>query len=159
MAKETAKAFDVRLSPDMPGNHDNQGWLITDHPWRFPINSRNAENRGNRSFQGGNAMPKYKSVIAGLAISTALTGGVVGLGAATTVTSASATITTVTAAAFPTCGGGWGRGCGCCGCRSHHRRSHHRFRLIINNHNNNDNDLDNDNRNDRLVPVLTHHES
>ncbi|WP_433366747.1 hypothetical protein [Streptosporangium sp. CA-115845] len=99
-------------------------------------------------------MPKYKSVLAGLAISTALTGGVVGMGAATTVTSASAMTTTVTSVAFPTWGGGCGRGCGCGG-RSHFRRSHHRFRLILNNRSNNDNHLDNFNRNDRLVPVLT----
>ncbi|WP_030910544.1 hypothetical protein [Streptosporangium amethystogenes] len=100
-------------------------------------------------------MPKFKGVLAGLAISTALAGGIVGMGAATTVTSASAMTTTVTAAAYPTCGGGWGRGCGCCGgCRSSFRHTRHRFRLIINNHNNNDNHLDNDNHNDRLVPVL-----
>ncbi|MEU8384201.1 hypothetical protein [Streptosporangium sp. NPDC048865] len=101
-------------------------------------------------------MPKFKSVIAGLAISTALTGGVVGMGAATTVTSANAMTTAITSAAYPTWGGGcgWRRGCGrCCGGHRHHRRSHHRFRLIINNHNNNDNFLRNDNRSDRLRPL------
>ncbi|MER6175535.1 hypothetical protein [Streptosporangium sp. NPDC001681] len=101
-------------------------------------------------------MPKYKGVLAGLAISTALTGGVVGMGAATTVTSASAMTTTITGAAFPTWGGGCGRGCGCG--RSHFRRTHHRFRLTLNNRSNNDNHLDNFNRNDRLVPVLVERE-
>ncbi|MGJ6961260.1 hypothetical protein ACSDR0_05060 [Streptosporangium sp. G11] len=106
-------------------------------------------------------MPKFKSVIAGLAISTALTGGVVGMGAATTATSAGATTATVTAAAFPTCGGGcgWRRGCGCRCCGGGHRNHHrhyqrHRIRLIINNYNNNRNELRNDSRSDRAVPFF-----
>ncbi|MEU4831443.1 hypothetical protein [Streptosporangium sp. NPDC023615] len=96
-------------------------------------------------------MPKFKSVIAGLAISTALTGGVVGMGAATTVTSAGATATTVTAAAFPTSGCGWGHRRHCCGDR--YRHHHKRFKLIINNNNDNNNDLEN--RTDRVVPLVT----
>ncbi|GAA3411758.1 hypothetical protein [Streptosporangium vulgare] len=101
-------------------------------------------------------MPKFKSVLAGLAISTALTGGVVGLGAATTATSAGAMTTTVTAAAFPTCGGGcgWRRGCGrCCGGGWRHHRRHHRIKVIINNHNNNQNSLRNENRSGLLRPL------
>ncbi len=57
-------------------------------------------------------MPKFKNVLAAFAISTVLTGGAVGLGAATTVTSASAT--TVQS------GWGWGNHCGC------HRWRHNR---------------------------------
>ncbi|GAA3028037.1 hypothetical protein [Streptosporangium longisporum] len=95
-------------------------------------------------------MPKFNSVIAGLAISTALTGGVVGMGAATTVTSAAASVTTVTAAAFPTHGCGWGHRRHCCGDR--YRHHHKRFKLIINNNNDNNNDLEN--RTDRVVPLV-----
>ncbi|MGC5014751.1 hypothetical protein ACLQ2R_28630 [Streptosporangium sp. DT93] len=96
-------------------------------------------------------MPKFKSVIAGLAISTALTGGVVGMGAATAVTSAAASATTVTAAAFQAHGCGWGGRRHCCGDR--YRHNHKRFKLIINNNNDNNNDLEN--RTDRVVPLVT----
>ncbi|WP_433219199.1 hypothetical protein [Microtetraspora malaysiensis] len=53
-------------------------------------------------------MPKLKSVIAGLAISTAMTGGAVALGAATTTTPASAGVVQVGCGGG--CGGGWGGG-------------------------------------------------
>jgi hypothetical protein len=91
-------------------------------------------------------MPNIKGVIAGLAISTALAGGIVSLGAAATTATAGAS--TVTAGAVLThCGGGgcgWRRGCGCrhhsChSCRRHHscHSSHHRrFRLNVNINNN-----------------------
>ncbi|WP_433350520.1 hypothetical protein ACQP25_40770 [Microtetraspora malaysiensis] len=52
-------------------------------------------------------MPKFKSVIAGLAISTAMTGGAVALGATTTATTANAA---VVQAGWGGGGGGWGRG-------------------------------------------------
>jgi hypothetical protein len=81
-------------------------------------------------------MPKLKSVIAGLAISTALTGGVVSAGAATTAASADAK-TQVTAGksvltgwgcrAWRRCGWGWGN-------RRHH---HSRLRLKVKVYNNN----------------------
>ncbi|GAA1288921.1 hypothetical protein Psi02_18240 [Planotetraspora silvatica] len=77
-------------------------------------------------------MPKYKNVIAGLAISTALTGGAVALGAATTTTTASAT--TVSSWGGGGCGGGgfWRSGhrrCGGGGChRGWSRGCHNRFR-------------------------------
>ncbi|RSN08646.1 hypothetical protein DMB42_21885 [Nonomuraea sp. WAC 01424] len=85
-------------------------------------------------------MPKFKSVIAGLAMSTALSGGAIALGAATTATSAEAA-TNVTAAATTTtlsgcfrrswCGGGWGW-------RNNWRRHRlPRIRIIIVNRNRN----------------------
>ncbi|MEU1391373.1 MULTISPECIES: hypothetical protein [unclassified Nonomuraea] len=86
-------------------------------------------------------MPKLKSVIAGLAMSTALSGGVIGLGAATTATSADAATNVTTAATTTTlsgcfrrswCGGGWGG----------RNWRHHRFpriRIIIVNRNRNRN--------------------
>ncbi|MEU5868747.1 MULTISPECIES: hypothetical protein [unclassified Nonomuraea] len=85
-------------------------------------------------------MPKFKSVIAGLAMSTALSGGMIALGAATTATSAEAA-TNVTAAATTTtlsgcfrrswCGGGWGW-------RNNWRRHRlPRIRIIIVNRNRN----------------------
>ncbi|MGI5492406.1 hypothetical protein [Microtetraspora malaysiensis] len=52
-------------------------------------------------------MPKFKTVIAGLAISTAMTGGAVALGATTTATTANAA---VVQAGWGGGGGGWGRG-------------------------------------------------
>ncbi|WP_436763941.1 hypothetical protein [Streptosporangium sp. V21-05] len=93
-------------------------------------------------------MPEFKSVLAGLAISTALAGGVVAMGAATTITSANAMTTAVTAGTFTTWGGG-----GCCGRDRHYRRSHHRFRLTLNQDNCNRNRLDNRTRSERLVPL------
>ncbi|SDI76411.1 hypothetical protein SAMN05421869_10746 [Nonomuraea jiangxiensis] len=84
-------------------------------------------------------MPKLKSVIAGLAISTAMAGGVVGLGAATTATSASAAQIS-TGTSVLTGGGchrrrcGWGGG-GWGG----HRRHHNRIHIHIFNHNLNNN--------------------
>ncbi|WP_440100524.1 hypothetical protein [Streptosporangium sp. H16] len=95
-------------------------------------------------------MPEFKSVLAGLAISTALAGGVVAMGAATTVTSANAMTTAVTAGTFTTWGGG-----GCCGRRHHYRRTHHRFRLTLDQDNCNRNRLENKTRSDRLVPLET----
>ncbi|MFF4194778.1 hypothetical protein [Nonomuraea sp. NPDC001831] len=62
-------------------------------------------------------MPKLKSIVAGLAMSTALSGGVIALGAATTTTSAEAATNVTTGATTTTlsgcfrrswCGGGWG---------------------------------------------------
>ncbi|WP_329085731.1 MULTISPECIES: hypothetical protein [unclassified Streptosporangium] len=96
-------------------------------------------------------MPKFKSVLAGLAISTALTGGVVAMGAATTVTSAGAMTTAVTAGTFATWGGG-----GCCGRDRHrfHHRRHERFRVFHNNDTFNRNRLHNDTRSDRVVPLI-----
>ncbi|SDI76829.1 hypothetical protein [Nonomuraea jiangxiensis] len=86
-------------------------------------------------------MPNLKSVIAGLAISTAVTGGVVGLGAAATTTSAGAAAQVSTGTSVLTGGGcqGWRR-CGWGWRRGHHNRQ----RLIINIHNRNFN------RNDRF---------
>lgn len=85
-------------------------------------------------------MPKFKSVLAGLAISTALSGGVVALGAATTATSASAGTAVTGISSFQTswgwntcgcfrrrCCRGWGFHC----CR---HRSHRRF-VIVNTNN------------------------
>ncbi|MEU8202615.1 hypothetical protein [Streptosporangium sp. NPDC049046] len=93
-------------------------------------------------------MPEFKSVLAGLAISTALAGGVVAMGAATTVTSANAMTTAVTAGTFTT----WWGGGGCCRNRDY-RRTHHRFRLTLNNDSCNRNRLHNKTRSDRLVPL------
>ncbi|MFF5206166.1 hypothetical protein [Streptosporangium sp. NPDC000396] len=85
-------------------------------------------------------MPKFKSVLAGLAISTALAGGIVGLGAATTTTAANASVAQTAAVGFQTWGGcgchrrcGWGCGCGrrCCG------RGHQRVKVRVVNVNNN----------------------
>ncbi|MGW0588079.1 hypothetical protein [Streptosporangium sp. NPDC002607] len=100
-------------------------------------------------------MPEFKSVLAGLAISTALAGGVVAMGAATTVTSANAMTTTVTAAAFPA----WGGGCGGGGCgrgnrHNFHTRHRERFRVFENNDSFNRNRLHNDTRSDRAVPII-----
>ncbi|MFG1704053.1 hypothetical protein ACFLIM_12740 [Nonomuraea sp. M3C6] len=78
-------------------------------------------------------MPELKSVIAGLAISTALTGGVVGLGAATTAASAAAQVSTGTSVLT-------GHGCGwrrCGGGGRHHNRV--RVNVFNNNVNRNDN--------------------
>ncbi|ACZ91032.1 hypothetical protein Aros01_05791 [Streptosporangium roseum] len=109
-------------------------------------------------------MPKFKSVMAGLALSTAMTGGVVGMGAATTATSAGATAGTSTTsiASFQTnfgwascgcnrrwrCGGGWG----CHRRHNHwsHRRHHQKFNININNNNNNEEDAQNDNNNNNV---------
>ncbi|MFF5111758.1 hypothetical protein [Streptosporangium sp. NPDC000509] len=96
-------------------------------------------------------MPEFKSVLAGLAISTALAGGVVAMGAATTVTSANAMTTAVTAGTFTTWGGG-----GCCRRDREFRRTHHRFRLTLNNDSCNRNRLHNKTRSDRLVPLKEH---
>jgi hypothetical protein len=104
-------------------------------------------------------MPKLKSVIAGLAMSTALTGGVVSVGAATTATSASAATNVSSTAPVVTwagchrsyrCGGwgGWGHRWGGCSSRCGHRgwggwgwRRHHRsfprIRVVIHNSNHN----------------------
>ncbi|MFG1700723.1 hypothetical protein [Nonomuraea sp. NPDC049309] len=64
-------------------------------------------------------MPKLKSVIAGLALSTAVTGGVVGVGAAT---SAAGATTQVSNGASVLMDDGWGWGWGH---RRHHRHHHH----------------------------------
>ncbi|GAA2210016.1 hypothetical protein GCM10009850_054750 [Nonomuraea monospora] len=80
---------------------------------------------------GENAMPKLKSVIAGLAISTALTGGVVSVGAATTLASADAATqvsTGTSVLAGNHCGWGWRR-CGWGWGNRGHR--HHRMRVKI----------------------------
>jgi hypothetical protein len=82
-------------------------------------------------------MPKLKSIIAGLAVSTALSGGVIGLGAATTATSADAATSITSSASTLTgcyratrCGGGWRYW-------RHHRLP--RIRIIIVNRNKNKN--------------------
>jgi hypothetical protein len=80
-------------------------------------------------------MPMFKNVIAGLAISTALTGGAVALGAATTTTTASAA--TISSWGGGGCGGGgcgFRRGFG--GHRGFWRCGHNRFRSTFNNHRN-----------------------
>ncbi|GAA4597225.1 hypothetical protein GCM10023194_71450 [Planotetraspora phitsanulokensis] len=85
-------------------------------------------------------MPKYKNVIAGLAISTALTGGAVALGAATTTTTASASTATIASWGGGGCGGGrgfWrgGNRCGGGGChRGFWRCGHNRMRIHNSNH-------------------------
>ncbi|MEO3872700.1 hypothetical protein ABGB18_28130 [Nonomuraea sp. B12E4] len=79
-------------------------------------------------------MPELKSVIAGLAISTAMTGGVVGLGAATTAASAA---TQVGASASMLTGGGC-RGWGWCGGHRRHHRMHIRLNVFNRNFNQND---------------------
>ncbi|GII57006.1 hypothetical protein Pth03_53950 [Planotetraspora thailandica] len=83
-------------------------------------------------------MPKYKNIIAGLAISTALTGGAVALGAATTTTTASASTATIASWGGGGCGGGgfWrgGNRCGG-GChRGFFRCGHNRMRIHNSNH-------------------------
>ncbi|GAA4230083.1 hypothetical protein FHR32_001717 [Streptosporangium album] len=89
-------------------------------------------------------MPMFKSVFAGLAISTALAGGIVSLGAATTMTTANAAVAQTTIGAFQTCGG-CGGGCGG-GCNRDRRfeRRHFRLRIFTNNRNHNDVRGDND---------------
>ncbi|MGV9376869.1 hypothetical protein ACWDRB_13690 [Nonomuraea sp. NPDC003707] len=58
-------------------------------------------------------MPKLKSVMAGLALSTAFSGGVVGVGAAMSAADAATQVGTATSVLAKGCGGGggWGR-CG-----------------------------------------------
>ena len=93
-------------------------------------------------------MPNFKGVLAGLAISTALAGGIVSLGAATTTATAGASTVTAGASVI-NCGGGgcgWRRGCchrSCCHqppANRHHQSchsSHHRrFKLNVNINNN-----------------------
>ncbi|MET9243547.1 hypothetical protein [Nonomuraea sp. NPDC003709] len=56
-------------------------------------------------------MPKLKSVMAGLALSTAFSGGVVGVGAAMSAADAATQVGTATSVLAGGCGGGgWGRG-------------------------------------------------
>jgi hypothetical protein len=87
-------------------------------------------------------MPKLKSVIAGLALSTAMAGGTLVAGAATTTTGAAATTTKVGAGTSVLAGhgcfrarrcgwGGWGR--------RHHRHERKHLRIIIENFNHNRN--------------------
>ncbi|MFB4279452.1 MULTISPECIES: hypothetical protein [unclassified Nonomuraea] len=102
-------------------------------------------------------MPKLKSVIAGLAISTGLTGGMVSMGAATTAADAATQISTG-ASVLASDGWGWGRHHGHhgrhhqrCNRGGHHgggwgwggwgHRRHHRGTvcIIVRNHNHNDN--------------------
>jgi hypothetical protein len=88
-------------------------------------------------------MPKYKNIVAGLAISTALTGGAVALGAATTTTTASASTATIASWGGGGGGGGsfWRGGCGnrcggggCGGGRRFWRCGHNRMRIHNSNH-------------------------
>ncbi|GII28112.1 hypothetical protein [Planotetraspora mira] len=65
-------------------------------------------------------MPNFKSLVGALAISTALTGGAVALGAAVTTSTASAA--TVMGCGGGGCGGGWGRSHR----NSNHNRNHNR---------------------------------
>ncbi|MEO3805747.1 hypothetical protein [Nonomuraea sp. B1E8] len=78
-------------------------------------------------------MPKLKSAIAGLAISTALTGGVVAVGAATTSFAAGAAtqVSTGTSVVAGGCNGWWR-----CGWRRHHRQKTH-VRVKVHNRNRN----------------------
>ncbi|WP_406674135.1 hypothetical protein WBK31_40870 [Nonomuraea sp. N2-4H] len=77
-------------------------------------------------------MPKLKSVIAGLAISTALTGGVVSAGAAITSASADAATQVSTGNSVLAGCGGWGWGSRRCGWGWGHRRHHHhRLRVKV----------------------------
>jgi len=78
-------------------------------------------------------MPTYRNVIAGLAISTALAGGIVGLSTITTATAASATTIHTS---LSSCGhGDWGHKRRACGNRwgGHHNRfrSEQRFRQTV----------------------------
>jgi hypothetical protein len=94
-------------------------------------------------------MPKLKSIIAGLAVSTAMSGAVVGLGAATTASSAGAatnlssgtsTLAWSTCSRFTRCGGWRSNGWRSNGWRNGWR--HQRFpriRIIIINRNRNTN--------------------
>ncbi|MEU1391372.1 MULTISPECIES: hypothetical protein [unclassified Nonomuraea] len=94
-------------------------------------------------------MPKLKSIFAGLAVSTAMGGGLVGLGAATTATSADAATSAgvVTSTSFQAgcfrrsrCGGwgwgnnwgGWGGGWGW---RRHHNNRVGKVKVTIHNRN------------------------
>lgn len=101
----------------------------------FPGNSEESTT-GQSNLLGGNAMPKLKSVLAGLAISTALAGGAVVTGAATSAVSANAAtqISTGTSIVAGNSCYRWNR----CGWR----RNHHpklRLRIKIHNYNYNRN--------------------
>ncbi|TDD50422.1 hypothetical protein E1286_12180 [Nonomuraea terrae] len=94
-------------------------------------------------------MPTLKTLIAGLAISTAMTGAVVaGGGAMTTAEASAAQIGAATAPVVAAgrchkirrCGWGWRRG-GWGGWRRHHHKQ--RIKVIVVNHNINNNDNDN----------------
>jgi hypothetical protein len=93
-------------------------------------------------------MPKFKSVLAGLAISTAMSGGVIGLGALTTASSANATASAATDAGVVAgwgggchrrCGGwgGWGGGGWGGWGRRHHRGGHVKVHIHLHNSNTN----------------------
>jgi hypothetical protein len=84
----------------------------------FRVIGKVSQRKGKQSFQGGNTMPKFKSLVGVLAISTALTGGAVALGTAVSTTAASA------ATVMGGCGGG---GCGFGVGR--HGRNHNRNHL------------------------------
>ncbi|MFJ2028962.1 hypothetical protein [Streptosporangium sp. NPDC087985] len=134
------KVINLRLLSDMSGNQYRDGWATMDHLVHFPSFLRKCQ-RGDTFFKGENTMLKLKSVFAGLAVSTAMAGGIVGLGAATTATAANAGVapTAVGFSAWGGCGGGCGRRCGggCGGWGG--RREHHRIRVRIVNNNRNTN--------------------
>ncbi|MER7213389.1 hypothetical protein [Streptosporangium sp. NPDC000239] len=85
-------------------------------------------------------MPKFKSILTGLALSTALSGGLVAMSAATSTAEASVVPAFQTSVGFTTggCGWGWGRRWGGWGHRGWGcgwRRHHHRRLVIINTNN------------------------
>ncbi|WP_188192418.1 hypothetical protein [Nonomuraea sp. SYSU D8015] len=126
------------FAPDIKGADDALSPSTT-----FSEHRENVRNQGNRSL-GGNSMPTFKTIVAGLAISTAATGGAVSMGALTTSSAASATTASAaTSAGFlagcrKNCGWGWGGGwkSGWGGWR-HRNHSHHKQRIKIHIHNNN----------------------
>jgi hypothetical protein len=89
-------------------------------------------------------MPIFKSVIAGLGLATAMTGGVVGVGAITTASTAGASVTTAVPGDHSLgCWKGW-RCWGGGGWGGHRRHGRQRVKIHINIHNNNHNDNDNE---------------
>ncbi|PZG07173.1 hypothetical protein [Nonomuraea aridisoli] len=84
-------------------------------------------------------MPKLKSVIAGLALSTAMAGGTLVAGAATTTASAAATTTQFSTGTSILAGHGCFRGRRCGWGRRHHHHERRHLRIIIENFNHNRN--------------------
>ncbi|WP_433350510.1 hypothetical protein ACQP25_40745 [Microtetraspora malaysiensis] len=115
------------MSDTRRGNQDNQDAALISIHDVFQIILEKRRKTGQPSFQGGHAMPKFKSVIAGLALSTAVTGGAVALGAATTATAANAGIVQVGCGGCGGgCGGGGGWGWGGRGRNRNHNRNWNR---------------------------------
>ncbi|WP_084957945.1 hypothetical protein [Thermoactinospora rubra] len=102
-------------------------------------------------------MTSFKRALAGLAIGTTLTGGVVGLGAATTTTAAAATVVSSNTTTVGSFDAGWGgcgfwrfRRCGGWGWRGFGWRGwgwrRHKDKIVIVNNNNNTNNNDDGHR-------------